>query len=276
MRNSTTTEQFLVVFDKDGTLIDFDVMWANWAENHAAAIVEHVVRPCCSTDVDATCRRFTAAYFEALDYDAKARHVGAKGVLACSPMSEIDGVAADVAARFVDPATERAVIDAAVRAASEAASPDPAAAVPRADLGPLFDAIAAMGAEIAVCTTDDRAPTEATLAHLGLTKYVVAMSCGDDGVVEAKPSRAQIDVLRSACRAAPPQCTVMVGDTPKDMLLGQNAECDLVVGILGGASGVSDLVEYADCVIDGLERLPKLLALVFSAARARDAAVGSD
>ena len=47
--------------------------------------------------------------------------------------------------------------------------PDPVGtAVPTADLGPLFEALVATGRRIAVATTDDRAPTEATLRALDL------------------------------------------------------------------------------------------------------------
>jgi len=258
----------LVVFDKDGTLIDFDAMWATWAETHAEKIIDHVVRPQCAmpADVEEACRSFRREYFAALDYDATARTVGSNGELACSPMARIYRVAAEIASHYCNDATSSAAIDAAVAVATEAAVPDPADVVPRGNLVQIFDAIAEMGAKMAVCTTDDRAPTEATLAHLGLTKYFVAMSCGDDGVVETKPSRAQIDLLCTAAAdgGIAPRCTVMVGDTPKDMMLGKNAECDLTVGILGGASTVSDLVQHADCVVDSLERLPKLLRIVFA------------
>ena len=61
--------------------------------------------------------------------------------------------------------------------------PDPVAlAHPLADLGRLFEDLRARGVKIAVATSDDRAPTEATLDGLGLAPLVDAIVCADDGL----------------------------------------------------------------------------------------------
>jgi phosphoglycolate phosphatase-like HAD superfamily hydrolase len=261
-----TPSRFLVVFDKDGTLVDFDAMWSKWAEDHAREIEARLVRPHSSLgEEDGVCASFRRAYYSALDYNCATRTVGGNGVLACSPMALVYRTAADIAASWCTEPTERTEVEAAVAVAAAIAEPNPEAAVPRGNLVELFEMIVRMGAAIAVCTTDNRAVTEATMAHLGLTKYICAMCCGDDGGVAHKPDRAQIDLLRTASGAGA-DCTVMVGDTPTDMQLGRNAACALSVGILGGASSLDDLAQHADCLIPSLDRLPKLLRLAFAAA----------
>ena len=81
---------------------------------------------------------------------------------------------------------------AAARRATEAAwyVPDAVAlATPLADLPALFDTIRSGGRRIAVVTTDDRAPTDATLRALGIRTQVEAMVCGDDGFDDEAGSR---------------------------------------------------------------------------------------
>ena len=61
----------------------------------------------------------------------------------------------------------------------------------------LFGALRVAGRLIAVATTDDRAPTEATLRALGVRGDVAAIACGDDGV-GVKPDPA---MLLALCQA---------------------------------------------------------------------------
>src|SRR5207253_1206595 len=75
--------------------------------------------------------------------------------------------------------------------------PDPVAlARPLADLPALFGALRAGGMRIAVATTDDRAPTLATLAALGVAPLVDALACGDDGY----PIKPAPDAILALCR----------------------------------------------------------------------------
>src|SRR5438045_5250417 len=65
----------LVVFDKDGTLIEFDAMWAPWARQLAAAL-EH-----------ATGRRVARPLFELMGFDPETGRTTAGGGLSGTPMT---------------------------------------------------------------------------------------------------------------------------------------------------------------------------------------------
>ena len=67
----------LVIFDKDGTLIDFGTMWSGWAETLADRLGEATGRP-----VD-------GPLFAMLGYDPVARRVTAGGGLAATPMARL-------------------------------------------------------------------------------------------------------------------------------------------------------------------------------------------
>jgi phosphoglycolate phosphatase-like HAD superfamily hydrolase len=218
----------LVVFDKDGTLIDFDAMWGGWAIDIGRRL-----------DV-ATGRPVSGDVFAAIGFDPTTNRVQPGGPLAVSTMAGIGEVIAAVVRRWCPSV-------AAARRAVETAwfEPDPVAlARPLADLPDLFARIVGSGRRIAVATTDDRAPTEATLQGLGIREHVSALACGDDGI-GTKPDPAMVLALCVALRAEPAR-TAIVGDTPADLEMGRAAGLGRVIGVLTGVGGRAALEPLAD------------------------------
>jgi phosphoglycolate phosphatase len=221
----------LVVFDKDGTLVDFHAMWGGWARDLGVRLDGATRRPV-SGDV-----------FAAIGYDPTSGRVRAGAPLAVATMAEIQEVVAAIVRRWCpNVAAARRAVDAAWF------EPDPVAtAVPLADLEGLFGALRGDGRTIAVATTDDRVPTEATLRGLGLRGDVSAIACGDDGV-GVKPDPA---MLLAVCATVgiPPDRTAMVGDTPADLAMGRAAGAALVIGVRSGVGGRADLEPLADALL---------------------------
>jgi phosphoglycolate phosphatase len=226
----------LVVFDKDGTLIDFHAMWGGWARELGVRL-------------EATARRPVAPdVFAAIGFDPTTGHVAAGGPLASATMAGIEEVVAAVLRRWCPSV-------AAARRATEAAwfVPDPVTlAVPLADLATLFEATRAGGRRIAVVTTDDRAPTDATLRALGVRAAVEAMVCGDDGFA-MKPAPDAVFALCQALRSEPPRVAV-IGDSPADIAMARAAGAGRVVGVLSGVGTSADLVG-ADVVLGSVADL---------------------
>jgi phosphoglycolate phosphatase-like HAD superfamily hydrolase len=227
----------LVVFDKDGTLISFEAMWGGWARRLAARL-EDVTRRPVAGDVFAT-----------IGFDPIAGTIQPTGPLAIDTMAGIEERIAAVLRRWCPsvPAARRAMAEAWFE-------PDPVElAVPLADLTALFDTLLASGRSIAVATTDDRAPTEATLAALGLTDTVSALLCGDDdGPLKPDPEAFAVvcgRVGRSVQRSA------MVGDTPADLRMARDARAGLVIGVLSGLGGSADLAPDADLILGSVGEL---------------------
>ena len=144
---------------------------------------------------------------------------------------------------------------AAARRATEAAwfVPDPVAlAVPLTDLPALFGQLRDGGRRIAVVTTDDRAPTDATLRALGARDAVEAMVCGDDGF-PMKPEPDPVFAICQALQTEPPRVAV-VGDSPADLAMARAAGAGLVVAVLTGVGTAADLAA-ADVVIPSVDDL---------------------
>ncbi|MBI3750821.1 MAG: HAD family hydrolase, partial [Chloroflexi bacterium] len=153
----------LVVFDKDGTLIEFHPMWRGWVDDLARSLSAATGLP------------LHDQVFSLLGVDPDTGTISPHGLLAATPMARLrelvvealvdEGVAEDLARRAV---------------AAAWLAPDPVAlATPTADLDGLLDRLAARGIRAAVATSDDRGPTERTLAALGIAGRFEALACAD-------------------------------------------------------------------------------------------------
>lgn len=207
----------LAIFDKDGTLIEFHHMWGDWVANLASALsVAH------GAPLD-------AVVYATMGVDRRTGRVLPHGALAATPMARLrealvealtaDGIARREAIRVVGAAWH---------------SPDPVAlARPVTDLGALFSALRLRGIRVAVATSDDREPTERTLAHLGVRSLVEAVACADDGR-PVKPDPAAVTWVCEALGVAPSRSAV-IGDARADMAMGRSAGAGRVIGVLTGA-----------------------------------------
>jgi phosphoglycolate phosphatase len=227
----------LVVFDKDGTIIQFGPMWSDWAIALGDALDAATGRP------------VAGAVYAMLGVDPGNGAVLPGGGLAATPMARLREETLDVllTAGVGGEEAERA-LEATWHA------PDPVAtAQAMTDLPALFDTLRRRGRRVAVATSDDRDPTERTMAALGLTDRIDALACADDGIA-GKPAP---DMVLHLCATlgVEPARTAVVGDTAADLLMGRAAGAGLVVGVLTGVGGRDDLAPIADAVIASVEEL---------------------
>jgi phosphoglycolate phosphatase len=227
----------VVIFDKDGTLIDFHAMWGGWARGLGDRL-DAVIRRPVSLDM-----------FAAIGFDPTSGRVAPGGELATATMAGIEETVARVLRRWCPSIS-------AARRATEAAwyLPDPVAlAVPLTDLPGAFGRLRADRRRIAVVTTDDRAPTDATLRSLGVRDEVRAMVCGDDGFA-MKPAPDPVFAICQVFQSDPSRVAV-IGDTPADLAMGRAAGAGRVIGVRSGLGSDADL-RQADAIIDSIADLP--------------------
>lgn len=228
----------LVIFDKDGTLIDFQQMWGRWAKQFAMRM---------SDAVGHDLRADIATLF---GYDQTTTYIDPRGPLAIASMARMQQLAVDVIRPFC-----ASVPDAYHIVQSAWQPPDPTRdVIPLADLQALFAEIHARGAQIAIATADNRAPTLATMEALGVHAFIAAVACADDPGVAAKPAPDKIYALCRTLAIAPHQ-TIMIGDTPADMQMGHNAGVMAQIGVTSGLSTRTDLAPYASWVMPTIANL---------------------
>lgn len=230
-------EPALVIFDKDGTLIDFNAMWGVWLTELAQKLERVAGRP------------IAVQLFSVLGFDPDSGRIDPHGHLAITPMAILQELTVEV---MVKAGLSGPAAEALVAAAWQ--PPDPVElAYPLADLPALFSSLTMCGLHIAVATTDDRAPTAATLAKLGLDTWVMATICADEGT----PVKPAPDMVLAVCQAlgVSPAKTVVVGDTIADLQMGRAAGAGLVVGVLSGVSPATVLAPYADILLPSVADL---------------------
>ena len=226
-----------VIFDKDGTLIDFDFMWGTWTLQLAERLQA-------VTTLDAR-----QVLCESYGYDIVRKKILPDGKLTCTPMWRLREMMIEVAQTI-----GLSVPDA--RCAVEQAwfVPDAVTlAKPFTDVYKLFSNIHQRGLKVAIATTDDRGPTEAMLAAFGVSSLVDTMICADDGV-PAKPAPDMVTTICARLQVDPGKA-IVVGDTVADMRMGRAAGTGLVIGVLSGVGSLQNLTPLADILIDNVDSL---------------------
>jgi phosphoglycolate phosphatase-like HAD superfamily hydrolase len=227
----------LVIFDKDGTLIDFQAMWGGWVR----ALADHLEGE--------TGTPLEGPLFDVLGVDPATGRVLSHGLLAATPMSRIRSVVVEtVAAAGVPAGAAEAAVERSWR------PPDPVElAHPIQGMERLLTELHRSGRRIAIATSDDREPTERTLAALGLAELVAGLACADDGE-PVKPHPAAVFRLCSEAHVVPGR-TVVVGDSVADLAMGRAAGVARVIGVLTGVADRAALAPHADVVLGSVAEL---------------------
>ncbi|HUW10552.1 MAG TPA: HAD family hydrolase [Anaerolineae bacterium] len=232
----------LVVFDKDGTLTDFEHQWGQltgtWLESLSGeAGGEAAVR-----DMG-----------ELLGYDLAGRRSLPDSPLAVAPDEHLQIIVAAVLFRYGVPwaaARERATETYRDVVASE---PLTGLIRPLGDVSGLLRRLHQSSVGLAVVTTDNRSRTEAVLPILGIDRLVDDVVCGDDGL-DWKPAP---DMLLAVCRrlCVEPARVAVVGDSVADMLMARQAGGGLCVGVLTGTGDRMQLAAHADVLLESIDEI---------------------
>ena len=226
-----------IIFDKDGTLIDFDAMWGTWTLQLADRLQASV-----KLDV-------RQALCDSYGYDIARRRILPDGKLTCTPMWKLRELMLDVAqSAGISDHRAQGLVDEAWFV------PDPVTlAKPFTNVRKLFTNIHERGIKIAIATTDDRKPTEAMLRAFRVSDLITTMVCADDGI-KAKPAP---DMVTTICAHMniDPRKAIVIGDTVADLQMGRSAGAGYVIGVLSGVGLLEHLTPLADILIDTVDSL---------------------
>jgi len=233
----------LVVFDKDGTLIDFEYAWGR----QTVAGVERLLAAVGGSD---TLRQ---NLYRSLGYDAQTGRTDGTGPLATAPMEKLCTIAAAVLYQhgFMWDEAEAHVRD--YFQTGMASIPLTELVRPVADVKALLAELRGANVRVAVVTSDDRLPTQETMALLGIEELVDFLVCGDDPI-RLKPAP---DAVLKACAhlGVEPARTLVVGDTITDMVMAERAGVGCRAAVLTGVGRRDSLATYAGVVLNSVAQI---------------------
>ena len=123
------------------------------------------------------------------------------------------------------------------------------------NLEKIFTFLKQKNINIAICTSDDRKQTEETISLLGIQNFIDYYICGNDEF-SSKPSPEPIFRICEKFGIESSE-SVMIGDTISDIHAGLNGKCGKIIGVLsGGYDNVS--LHNADVVINSVDGIIKL------------------
>jgi len=225
-----------ILFDKDGTLLDFHATWLPKGRD--------LLTKFCGDDSALKSRLMVKA-----GYDASSGRIMSGSILAAGSNMDIAQVWAQELAMPV------AELEAYIN--QEFASGDSHPSVPVDDLTPSLQKLHDMGYVLGVATMDSEQGIEATLVPFACL-HLFSFLAGYDSGFGSKPGPGMVQGFCQAMGLQPHQVMV-VGDNTHDLHMGLSAGAGVVVGVLTGTSVGSDLHE-ADFVLESIADLPELLA----------------
>ncbi|MFN4100024.1 MAG: HAD family hydrolase [Pararhodobacter sp.] len=221
-----------ILFDKDGTLFDFQATWGAWARELLGEL----------SGGDPVRARAMAA---AMDFD-----IDAGRFLPASPV--IAGTGREVA-ELLAPLAGLTAEALELRIAAAAAEAPLAEAVP---LRPLLEQLRGAGLQLGVATNDYEAVARRHVAEvLDLFDFVAGFDSGHGG----KPAPGMLLAFADQC-GLPPSSVLMVGDSRHDLIAGRAAGM-ATLAVLTGVAIAGDLADLADAVRPDIGHLPGLLGL---------------
>jgi phosphoglycolate phosphatase len=225
-----------ILFDKDGTLIDFDKSWepvnrkaAIYAAGGDMAMADRLMRAC--------------------GMDPSSGKVEPDSLMAAASTAEIAGemVHQGSAVPLADLtiALDRFFIEGAETS------------VPVTDLVALFERLRRRGLKLGIASSDNEASIRKMAERTGILTLLDFIAGYDSGH-GVKPGPGMIHGFSDATGLRPDEI-LMVGDNAHDLHMARNAAAGLAVAVLTGTGRREHLEKLADRVVDSVEDLETLL-----------------
>ncbi len=235
----------LIIFDKDGTLIDFAATWVPLIRKRVDFLLKALGR---------NDQELGDFLLKSWGVNPITGRVDPRGPCPVSPRSDeiVIGTMAlyqmgypwDEAKQWVAQAFDEADADADWREK----------VVPIKGVQTFLSRLRKHGFRTALATNDERKDTEAILNHLGMEGLFDILLCAG----EVKLPKPHPETIFTICRrlGIDPKESVMVGDSVADMMAGKRAEVALTVGVLeGGVTPREELEKMADLVVNSIQDL---------------------
>ncbi len=228
-----------ILFDKDGTLLDYAKSWL--------PVNRELARIAADGDAELADRLLLAC-----GMDPVSGHVVPDSLLAAANTVEIaEGLVA-----AGSPLTFDVLVDQLDALFANGAS----SAVPVTDLARFFERLHAKGYKLGVASSDNERSIRETAARFGFSDYLHYIAGYDSGH-GAKPGPGMVLGFCKATGLAPEQVAV-VGDNNHDLHMGHNAGAGLKVAVLTGTGSPASLADASDHCLNDITELETVLPVL--------------
>lgn len=229
-----------ILFDKDGTLIDFNGTW-------------HELYKTLALEVAKGDEAHADHLLEIGGYDSASNSFIAGSELAA-------GTTPGIVRLWLPNVSEQEFAFWRARLDKAFIEEGPVAAVPVVGLHETIDALHAAGIMLAVVTNDLEQSAENTLVRFGIRDKFVAV-LGYDSVANPKPHAEPVHKFCVENGLAPDQVLV-IGDNSHDIEMARNAGAGFAIGVLTGTGTREVLSQDSDAVLGSIADLPAWLGII--------------
>jgi len=234
----------LIIFDKDGTLIDFTATWVPLIRKRVTFLLKKLGRD----------GELEAFLLKSWGIDPLTGKVDPRGPCPVSPRSDEIIIGTMAVYQHGFPWDESKLLVAQAFDEADAEGDWREKVIPIKGIQTFLSRLKKDGVYTALATNDERKDTEAILSHLGMDGLFDIILCAG----EVDPPKPHPETILTICRklSIHPHETVMVGDSVTDMMMGKRAGVTLTIGILeGGVTPREELEKVADLVIHSIHDL---------------------
>jgi phosphoglycolate phosphatase len=225
-----------ILFDKDGTLLDFDASWgpvnrkvALMAANGDTGLADRLLIACGMDPVTG------AIVPDSLFASANTVEI-AEGMMAAGSPFSLD----ILVPRIDDCFAEAAQLS-----------------VPVTELEPLFSRLHGKGLRLGIASSDNERSIRVAAERFGILPYIDFVAGYDSGHGK-KPEAGMVLGFCAATGLAPSEVAV-VGDNNHDLHMGRNAGAGLKIGVLSGTGSRETLSLHSDMVLRDITELEAIL-----------------
>lgn len=233
-----------ILFDKDGTLLDFDATWS--------PVIQQAAMTIAGRD-----RALARILLKVGGYDIDSGKTAPNSLLAAGNTVEI----AEAWAEQLPGRDLTGLIEELDRIFQEGGVLN---AVPVTELEPLFRRLKGRGLFLGLATSDSQVAAEATLGRFGLLQHMDFIAGYDSGH-GYKPEPGMFFAFCRACGLRPSQAA-MVGDNNHDLKMGKAAGAGALIGVLTGSGRREQLSLLTADILGSIDELEAWLDARESAA----------
>lgn len=219
-----------IIFDKDGTLLDFEATWGQWTKEFL-------------TEITGGDSELAQKMGHSIGYDFITTEFLPASLAIAGTQEEVAGA---LAVHLADYSQDELI----ERMNASAANAPLAETVP---LKPLIQALSGRGIRLGVATNDAEAPARAHLLAAGILEWFPFVAGYDSGF-GYKPAPGQLVAFADAYDLIPGR-VLMVGDSLHDLHAGRAAGM-ITVAVLSGPATSDELAPHADVVLRDIGQLP--------------------